>query len=1327
MKMKTTFNNQHSTPNVQGDAARCRRVGVGRSALNVECSRVRQRGVALVITLIMLSVTLLMALAFLAMSNRERNAAATSTDAATARLASEAALNAAVGQIAANVLSSTNPYNFGLVVSTNQDTDDSFANLPNLFISPRAPVWLSNTVTHVMENRFYLDLNRNGVDDPNGWVTNVNQNGKSLGTVSFQVGDPEWIGLLEHPDQPYGPNNPFIARFAYIALPVGNSLDLNAIYNQVLDGNNQNATVNPAANSPGNVGADYFFRNQGVGTWELNLAAFLADLDTNQWPTYFYNEANPTNNFPNSGAAFDDARALLAYRYANNYNSLASVDNLFGGARGRGAGSIAFLKDNIDGYSDGPLQTGAHEPGDVTFPTVNDNPRLPWAGADNANHFFDLTADLFDPGKTAVGVPAGTANFQQRLQAAGSGVSTYDRGTFYRMLAQISTESAPESGRMNLNYDNVDPGFNGLLTTNGTASETNFVPWQPLTFFLNAADRLLKTYTTQWATAYVPVQTAPGATNVVAVLNPNFLATFNVANPFGVTNIPVLVSNRYVYTPAVQRLLQLAANIYDATSTSYYPSVFRPIFEHDNFGNVFIVGYAQVANVAGPDDPQLSAPVDVTSVANLTPASRRPWTPIRDANNNLVNVYGVPWIIGAKKGFPNFNAFSMESIFSLTRKLMLTRQRTDVSFASSPDAYTFEQQLTLGLTNYLQVQCWNSYRADYTHAQPMEIFATDWNTVLLTNDEGLFYPVSIRPIPPNANVITNSDWPGYGNGSYPQAASFLIPLQVGNILVPNLIYTFNPAQPFTTDPNAFFTTITRVPHWGLLVTNRLRVVMLEHNNFEPNGIFHVIDYAQLMGPGGGHDMSADIQRLYDTQINPYYDDQWDTNVINIGGNINIATGLGNQFSVSAGLTPVIQDPYWTQQDPAQVANQIAVFRGFLGLGLLAGESSQSYNLGKGSFWQQAPYSPTALVAYITQWGANDPLVHYLASDLTDLNASTAAQAHSVAFPTGVVNGRYRPWGGNPEGYDPYPYNSALKDPMVPLPGRLVDGSDNWDFPTNKLATVGWLSRVHRGTPWQTVYLKSADVLSTVNGLNAWMNVTGDSNPYDAANMAPLQDRLLFDLFTTAFNDNATRGQLSVNAGAGSPDPVSGLASWSALFSGMVVPTNAISGYTVIGPAGPAGVRSPLGMLVTNINFTRLNFRNSDGLTGVFEHTGDILSAPTLTDQSPFLARLDPNTQITDEMAEWLPQQMMSLLRVGSPRYVIYAYGQGLKPAQGAVYTGSGPSFGMVTNYQVVSETAARAVVRMETTRTNVFNGTNYTITVTPPHAVIESYNILPPD
>ena len=200
-----------------------------------------------------------MAITFLALSRRERSAVATVTDTASARLAADAALANAEAQVIANALATTNPYNFTLLVSTNyinplgflsgvssptnvnyQYTNREFIcilndflqNLTNLFYSPRPPVFIPTNSAGSNDFRFYLDLNRNGRDDPNGWVTNVDNNGAGLGTTNFQVGDPEWIGVLERPDAPHGPNNKFIARYAFIAVPVGNTLDLNAIHNQ---------------------------------------------------------------------------------------------------------------------------------------------------------------------------------------------------------------------------------------------------------------------------------------------------------------------------------------------------------------------------------------------------------------------------------------------------------------------------------------------------------------------------------------------------------------------------------------------------------------------------------------------------------------------------------------------------------------------------------------------------------------------------------------------------------------------------------------------------------------------------------------------------------------------------------------------------------------------------------------------------------------------------------------------------------------------------------------------------------------------------------------
>ena len=89
-------------------------------------SRPSERGVALIITLILLAVVTFMALTFLAVSRRERNAVTTTTDTASAQLAADDALASAEGQIVANTLATTNPYNFGLLVSTNYINPSGF-------------------------------------------------------------------------------------------------------------------------------------------------------------------------------------------------------------------------------------------------------------------------------------------------------------------------------------------------------------------------------------------------------------------------------------------------------------------------------------------------------------------------------------------------------------------------------------------------------------------------------------------------------------------------------------------------------------------------------------------------------------------------------------------------------------------------------------------------------------------------------------------------------------------------------------------------------------------------------------------------------------------------------------------------------------------------------------------------------------------------------------------------------------------------------------------------------------------------------------------------
>jgi hypothetical protein len=211
---------------------------------------------------------------------------------------------------------------------------------------------------------------------------------------------------------------------------------------------------------------------------------------------------------------------------------------------------------------------------------------------------------------------------------------------------------------------------------------------------------------------------------------------------------------------------------------------------------------------------------------------------------------------------------------------------------------------------------------------------------------------------------------------------------------------------------------------------------------------------------------------------------------------------------------------------------------------------------------------------------------------------------------------------------------------------------------------------------------------------------------------------------------------------------------------------------IIPPAGTFDATTPnnwpaMAKLVSGINNERANTNRH--AAKVFERLGDILSVPALsfgdpifvpndpaatppragiyywTNVSPFInfgvtalaGRSDSVPQpdsdqlkytLNDAATEWLPQQVMSLLRLGDPRFVIYSYGQALRPADGSVFTSSGPFFGMVTNYQIAAEVAMRAVVRVDgspdPTKTNTFllPAKRY-----PPRILVESFNLLPPD
>jgi hypothetical protein len=1261
--------------------------------------------VALVVTLIMLAVITFMAVAFLVLSQRQRDTVATSTEQAAALRATETAAQRALVEIMAPIKASTNPFNFDLRVSTNYVCPFGFspglgyagvsyadargvpiagsaflANLASLLYSPRPPVYVNGVF------RYYLDLNRNGCYDTNGFLTNI-VNGQQ--SANFWVGDPEWIGILERPEFPHSSTNPFVARFAYLSIPASKTLDQNCIHNYAKE--NLDAGPFPLAMNR----ADGFARNQGVGPWEINLAAFLVDLNPNLWP-YAFGPDPPVGSYtyypvvnvndvatPNQGFAFADALALLRFRYGGQYGSLQPFATLYGLP-----GRIAFItsaQNGIDNYGSGPVMTTALLP-----PHDLGLAGTPYPGADNPYHFF-TPQDYFD--STKVGL-----NFSNRLARAGADTNNYfNRYTFYRLLAQLGTDSAPEPPtKLHLNYANVDAL--GRVVPN---MASNFIPWIPVQFFTNAAVRLL-------ANAGYTVGTGP-----------NNLVYTNTANGSLQLHIQIWPTN--YYTPSVHRLLQLAANIHDATTNSvnasypYLPSVFRPIFTGvplHSPTNIYIIGYQEATNasMAGLGPGPTPVMRDLTSPQDRAQVGVNP--------NDMV--YGLPAVVGAKKGLPNFNEFAMETTIQITRKLEFRRPDGN---PTAPVNQT-NQMLLLCISNVFGMEAWNSYVAPYPNSLQVIGAVDSFATITVTNEQGVL-------MSSGSNLVRNSSSTSVPGGSwygYTANGAFKLPLNpaTNNYIILNGTYLASVGQ-FTGAATAFERGLGfPVPHFWLSLRTRARFILVD-NHFN-----RIVDYVNLDSTEPPLDITlmAATNGLCEAEYIPdgAPGSLWCTN-----RRVNLVTsptyGVLNQIGISLGSPqPDINAGRWNNSangvtGSGGTEDAINFFRG------------QLYNTSKAltnKFY--TPYEPTRTIYYETSWQANDPLVHYTVGDLTSpFQQTNRVQVDSSVLVStinnlGRVNGRYQPWGSPPgqtiSGNVQDTFNLALKDP-------LITKSDDWVFPTYKLPNVGWLGRVHRGTPWQTIYLKSAAV-----DYPHWMQWSGDiqivtnwgqistslvglystnllpiaqlnAMTYDAFFTHPTNDYYLLDLFTTALDDTTSRGRMSVNQ--------SGLAAWSAVLSGVDVLVTSTND-TIIQPAGTylPGSPPPLVTIVNAINNVRSNYF----VGGVFPRLGDILRVPELTLNSPFIARstggIVLTNQLNDAAFERIPQQILGLLKGGEqPRFVIYAYGQALKPANNSFVVGGSYS-GLCTNYQITAEAATRTVVRIDGAPAN-------------PRAVVESFNVLPPD
>ena len=1508
----------------------------------------RQSGVALVATLIMLSLVTFMVVAFLSVARRERQSVAASLTINEARSAMEAGLARAQADLATRLLTG-DKWNYGLMGPTNFENLSGFApgvisptnvnsalanstyfatpsvpnrnnyflqNLANLQYDPRVPVFspyftnrtpYSLLASETNLGRYYLDFNRDGMFES---------------TDNTQTGDPHWLGILEYPNAPHSATNHFTSRYTYLVAPAGKTLDLNFIHNQ--------------AKRLVGVTTEGYLRNLSIGPHEMNLAAMLAEL--NPFWTYNYNTGAGVSGTATPNDAFINALRLLLFRNNNSYNSFATLATQFGASAAQNLTNAQF-----DVLGNGPLMTFAPLTIDV------DPTNIEWQGGSNtsatAQRFFDLN-ELF---MTNRGYSATLTSNLNRLGTNASATPTGDasRRAYYTLLSTLGVESWPVDGKLNLNWSNAPYVGTNITIGSSGGDVSGFADWNPNFFFFNAAELMLRASATPvvstnptWAgfpatdlfltnhffggglefsyvnTYYTNVTNplpplpplppmvlyAPGVglfTNYAGfVIVPN--QTIGGGISLSVTNIPIFPFS--YYSAEVHRLLQFTANLYDATTANNaspaYPTLFRPFFDFNTNGwpsNDFIriVGYTTngthySTNPAAPGLLELPL-VDLTD-----PNSRMQMysTPAGTLGaSDLCHVTGAPVIVGAKKGYPNFNEYAMQTVFSLTRRLEFVKtSATNVG----PMALTTNQSLIISLFNINAFEAWNSYAAAFV--RPLRIVATNTTRLVITNEFGpVFVTNFVNTVSSNilgaawlgtaggtasfkSFLFTNTphlaltNYSGGPNTYFPSTTVFTPSLPQGGL--PGYAYATNYPQ-LSGLPNGAFTVAGQPPIFipantnrfpdlrlGITITNSIMYALVDGNR--------VVDFVNLANLVSGMDLAAALsstngnvqQDTNDYRLRRFFE------TARVGGGtnpVNPTFGIANQISQSTNnnlnyVTTTLAEwtgPQGQARPPVQLVRaEIERFRRFMGLPF--DPSFPPNQVTPRGLTIQAPFTPTRIIALSTTWEANDPLIHHTTRDMEDLYRTSVASriwrkppgpgqvslpppgtiyspgyASTVAmaknnYPVGAIlnppllglNRAYMPWGRglNRDGSaivvsntTPAAYDLRLKDPGV-------WGSDSWDFPQRKFANLGWIGRVHRGTPWQTFYLKS-DAPNPTNWF-FWARST---------ETMPTNDWRLVDIFSTAINADATRGLISINQ--------TNTAAWAAALGGTLVnlalpvprliapqtpqltsivgglasglinakqrvpmwqpianySAGDIVGYhsnyfgiipTVVYYRALVGANQNLSPVTNSVYWANVPVWNSGSPYGLnqlvvdqgvayyslqsgnsgnvppatvppslpawwdvyypsrsFSKLGYVLSTPELSVRSPYLSNGVPyqfffpypagarvyyngwsydsqvpnnstlpvnyglfnsaNWQpvvdaLSDVLLERIPQQTLGLMQLeASPRVVIYAYGQSLKPAERGVYVGGGPYQGMTTNYQITGEQASRSVVRID--------------------------------
>src|SRR5664280_2610399 len=484
------------------------------------------------------------------------------------------------------------------------------------------------------------------------------------------------------------------------------------------------------------------------------------------------------------------------------------------------------------------------------------------------------------------------------------------------------------------------------------------------------------------------------------------------------------------YTPGVHRILQLAANIYDSTTNRFpltngievlqAPSVFRPIFRR-NPGpvatNVFIAGYREVESLdflatflGQPTTPDAIVDLQIaTNRARILPEG----TPFQDDRSELM-VAGIPVVMAARKGFPNFNKFEVQNSVTVARRLDFQR----LSGGWMPIFQT-NQVYTLTITNCFGAQAWNSYSNEFM--RPVRMIVAGEIYLSLTNEFGEIQGPDGMPLSKVVNFLSSKNidsWPGFVTDAPTSNPSFSVPLLTNALFLPTSEYLFGSnrfiSETVPEQPNFF-----PVPRWFLSMTIQFRYLLLDQASGRILDAVNLssseepVDVMKTMAANGPCVDYLSISRM------PVAGSLWCTTRFPASAGADnpflVTYGILNQLEVS--MLPFRQfDQLWANYNStpsADVRDSIDLFDRRLVGDLLDSTDPED-------IYFSAPFNPTMTFYQQIFWEANDPLVHYTVEDLTDqlylTNTIVFFQRSPSEFPydlTNRISDRYHPWGAIP--------------------------------------------------------------------------------------------------------------------------------------------------------------------------------------------------------------------------------------------------------------------------------------------------------------------------